>query len=154
MTEKKKVKVGFQLQNIKTEQFATIKEAYKEDSQISIKIGFNFGIFEEEKGLSCTAHVEFQSDERPFIIGEVRCDFGIQPETWDELIDSAKNQITFPGHFLQHMAVLTTGTARGVLHAKTEDTPFSNMLMPTLNITKMVSKPMSFDLEPKSEHTA
>ncbi|MEQ9438089.1 MAG: hypothetical protein RIG62_03545 [Cyclobacteriaceae bacterium] len=150
--EERKV-VGFLLRNIKTEQFATIEQAYQEGSQISIKIGFDFGLLEEERGLSCLTHVEFLAGDSPFIIIKVRCDFGIDPKKWDELIDHKKDLITFSGGFLQHLAVLTTGTTRGVLHAKTEDTPFSNILMPTLNITKMVDKDMSFELEAQREQT-
>ncbi len=48
--------------------------------------------------------------------------------------------------FLAHLAMITTGTARGVLFAKTEATQFSKFIIPTLNVAEMIKEDASFDL--------
>ena len=35
--------------------------------------------------------------------------------------------------------MLTIGTARGVLHSKTENTPYNKYLLPTLNVSDLVN---------------
>jgi len=42
--------------------------------------------------------------------------------------------------------MITTGTARGVLFAKTEATQFSKFFVPTLNVAKMITEDAIFDL--------
>ena len=50
---------------------------------------------------------------------------------------------------MKHLSVITVGTARGVLHAKTENTPFNKFVLPTINVTELVKEDVSFDLEKK-----
>ena len=52
-----------------------------------------------------------------------------------------------PKGFLAHLAMITTGTSRGVLFAKTEATPFSKFIVPTLNVEEMIKKDAIFDIE-------
>jgi len=56
------------------------------------------------------------------IVG-VQCNFYITQESLDEnLVD---NKYIFPLGFITHLAVIAVGTARGVLHSKTENTPYN-----------------------------
>ncbi len=139
-------KVGFLLRNIKTAQFATIENAYKEGEIGDLRLKFNFGILEEKKWLACDANVEFIMDDKPFVVIRVRCEFEIEPGAWNSFVDSEKSKITFPSGFLRHIAVLTFGTTRGVLHAKLEDTPFDQMILPTVDIADLIEQPLMFDL--------
>ena len=43
--------------------------------------------------------------------------------------------------------MLTIGTTRGVLHSKTENTPFNSFLLPTLNVNELVKKDVVFKVE-------
>lgn len=139
-------KVGFLLRNIKTVQFATVESAYKESKAGDLRLKFNFGIPEEEELLACEANVEFLMDNQPVVIIKVRCEFEIEPSAWDSFVDSKENKITFPKGFLRHLAVLTIGTTRGVLHAKLEDTPFDWMILPTVDIVDLIEQSLTFDL--------
>lgn len=47
--------------------------------------------------------------------------------------------------------MLTIGTARGVLHSKTESTPFNSFLLPTLNVNELVKKDVVFKIENTKE---
>lgn len=42
--------------------------------------------------------------------------------------------------------MLTIGTARGVLHSKTENTTFNQFLLPTLNVNELVQKDVIFKI--------
>ena len=80
-------------------------------------------------------------------MNKVSCHFKIEDASWNSFIK--KNKLIVPKQFLAHLAMLTTGTSRGVLFAKTEATQFSKFIVPTLNVTEMIKEDASFDiLEP------
>lgn len=43
-----------------------------------------------------------------------------------------------------HFAVLTVGSARGILHAKTEGTVYNQYLLPTIDIKQMIHEDIVF----------
>lgn len=46
-----------------------------------------------------------------------------------------------------HFAVLTVGSARGILHAKTEGTIYNQYLLPTIDIKEMIQEDIILHLE-------
>jgi hypothetical protein len=75
-------------------------------------------------------------DEKAFLILKTRCEFEIEGEAWNSFI--SENTITVPEGFASHLAVITVGTARGVLHEKTNDTSFNHFVIPTINLTALI----------------
>jgi hypothetical protein len=140
--------VGFALRKINTEEFATIDTEIVEGKEVDVQLNINngFGINEENKLIACFFHLQFELEESPFIILKLNCEFEIEENTWKGFIN-AKNKIKLKKGFLQHIAVITLGTARGVLHAKTENTPYNKFYLPTINVIDIVTKDESFDLE-------
>ena len=63
------------------------------------------------------------------------------------MLDSEHQKLTVQKGFLQHMAVLTVGTTRGILHAKTENTPFNRYHLPTINLKDMINQDSVFQFE-------
>jgi hypothetical protein len=47
--------------------------------------------------------------------------------------------IILPKGFVRHLAVLTVGTVRGILHTKTEGTDSNKFVLPTINVADMIS---------------
>lgn len=40
---------------------------------------------------------------------------------------------------MAHLTTIMVGTARGILHAKTENTLFNQFLLPTIDVTELVT---------------
>jgi len=76
----------------------------------------------------------------------VSCHFKMEESSWNNFIQAKKNKLIVPKDFLAHLAMITTGTTRGVLFAKTESTLFSKFIVPTLNIAEMITEEASFEL--------
>jgi hypothetical protein len=57
-----------------------------------------------------------------------------------------EGKITFPQNFVCHMAMLTVGTSRGILHSKTENTIFNSYILPTTNVKEIISSDVWFDI--------
>lgn len=51
------------------------------------------------------------------------------------MTDKATGSIMVPKSLLTHFAVLTVGTTRGILHAKTENTRLNHFSLPPVNVS-------------------
>jgi hypothetical protein len=141
------IEVKFRIRKITTDQFATVDSVVVQEDSIKVNFGFGFGINEDHKIVGCNAKFEFSSNEVPFIILNVLCDFEIAPESWNSFINTELKSIILPVSLVTHMAVLTVGTARGVLHSKTENTKFNKYLLPTINVTESLRSDIAIALE-------
>ena len=69
---------------------------------------------------------------------EVSCIFVIEPKSWNNL--TSEGNIKFPTGFLQHLATITLGTARGILFQKTEGTKYNIYHLPLLDVTSAIKE--------------
>lgn len=86
---------------------------------------------------------EFMQGKKIFLKIQVSCHFKIEEGSWNQFIQ--ENKLIIPKSFLAHIAMITTGTTRGVLFAKTESTQFSKFIVPTLNVVELIKEDASFD---------
>lgn len=141
-----KLPVTFAIKSIETVEFATMSDAYKNGEKVGIATGFDLGLSNDDHALKVQFNLSFICEDRPFIILKVACDFAIEPKDFDKFKDKQGKKVTIPKGFLTHLAVLTVGTARGVLHAKLDNTDFDQFLLPSLNISQMIESDVVFDL--------
>lgn len=139
--------IGFRLLKISTVQFAVIESAYVESEPIQLGAGVKYGIDEKNKVIACIVRFQFAINETPFLIIHVKCDFGIEDDAWMSFISTDKKEIEFPIGFVRHLAVLAVGTARGILHSKTENTKLNRYFLPTINVNELIKKGFSFKIE-------
>lgn len=138
-------KIGFVLNKITTEQYAVIDDVYNERDDVQLQVKFRFAADDKLKMVGVFANFTFEVKQQPFIRLEVGCHFAIKPESWDQILNTEDNMLTIPVNMIQHLAVITVGTARGVLHTKTENTQYNRFFLPTINIAEMVDKDQSFN---------
>jgi hypothetical protein len=137
--------IGFALAKITTEQFAVIESNLPEEGkEIGIGMNFRFSASETQKMLGVFTTFTFQSVDMQFIIIETGCHFRIKPEDWDNLLNEDKTELIVPKGLLSHLATITVGTARGILHAKTENTIFNKYHLPTINVSEVINKDSVF----------
>ncbi|MCP4053319.1 hypothetical protein [Mesoflavibacter sp. CH_XMU1422-2] len=132
-------KIGFKLNKINTQQFAIIDDSYSsEKDDFTIETNLGFGIDSKNAAIISLVKIEFEQDQNPFLIIEVSCEFDISSEFWKEFDN--KDKVRIPKGFMAHLAMITVGTTRGILHSKTENTKFNEFILPTLNITEMITE--------------
>lgn len=142
----KRDKIGFSLLKITTEQFAVIESAYNEKENIQLGVGFEFGIDPDHRVIANIVRFELLTQNNPFLIIHVRCDFSVEENAWEEFSCVKTKSICFPKGFITHLSVLTVGTARGILHCKTENSRFNEFFLPTINVTDFVNEDVSFEM--------
>ncbi len=142
--EKENNSLGFALQGIKTEQFAIFEENYSPKKDIGLGTGLQFKIDSLNKQIGSFLSFEFIQSKKVFLKIQVSCHFKIEENAWNSFIQ--KDKLVVSKGFLAHLAMITTGTTRGVLFAKTEGTVFSKYIVPTINVAEMIQKDASFDI--------
>jgi hypothetical protein len=134
--------IGFALAAIKTEQFALFEEKYSSKKELNITTSLEFKINEEQKLIGVFATFTFEQAKKTFIKIQVSCHFAIDQNAWESF--RKEDVIVFPKNFMAHLTMLTIGTSRGVLHAKTEGTEFNKFILPTINVNQLVDKDAEF----------
>jgi len=142
--KKENTQVGFELKGIKTEQFAIIEENYVPKKETGLGTELQFKLDQANKQIGVFLEFEFMQGKKIFLKIQVSCHFKIEASSWNSFIQ--ENKLIVPKGFLAHLAIITTGTSRGVLFAKTEATQFSKFIVPTLNVAEMIKEDASFDI--------
>jgi len=133
--------VSFGLRKIITEQFAVIESSYNEDNEnIELGTGLRFGFNLQNRFITTILSINFSQEKNPFLILEIGCFFEIIEEDWDKMYNVETKEVSLSKELARHLVVLTVGTIRGVLHAKTENTPFNKFYLPTINVNNLVEK--------------
>ena len=141
----KEESISFALTGIKTEQFAAFEHNLPKDKKADLTTALEFKVDKKERRIATYAKFVFAQSENVFLTIQVCCFFMIKPSAWQRYSDDSK--VVFPKNFLAHLAMLTIGSARGVLHAKTENTEFNDYMIPTINVNKIVKKEIEFPLD-------
>jgi len=137
-------KIGFNLNKINTLQYAVIDDAYDSSvEEFGLDVNLGFGMDFENHAMMSLVKVQFeQKKNNPYLILEVSCEFDIEPEFWKEFKN--KTIVKVPKGFMSHLAMITVGTTRGVLHSKTDNTKFNSYILPTINVASMITSDGEF----------
>lgn len=131
--------IRFAMNKISIEQFAILTDSIP-NSKSGIKFETNL-VFKADitnRLIACESKFLFNEEGKPFMKLDIQCNFTVEQDDWNALIQKDKS-IVIPKGFLCHLAVHTIGTARGILHIKTESTPFNIYIIPTINVDKMIN---------------
>lgn len=142
-----KAPVPFRLVRVNTEEFATFPEIEIQEDCIELKTGVTYAIDDENKAVKCVIRILFECSEKAFIVLQSSCEFEIEPEAWSKWLNAKNTKLTIPKGFARHLAVLTLGTSRGILHSKTENTQFNQFLLPTTNVNELVKEDIKIDVD-------
>jgi len=140
--------IGFLLEGIKTEQFAIFKENYTLNEDIGLNTEFEFKLDQNNKKIGVFVSFEFLQNAKTFIKIVTSCHFKINDASWINFIDKKEsdNQFIISKGFITHLAMISVGTTRGILYAKTEGTDFVKFIIPTINLSELILEDAIFDL--------
>ena len=136
---KKPKSIGFQLKGISSNQFAIIEDLYIQDDEPKLNASFSYAFEGGARMITCRAKFTFTGSKGIFMIIEGSCHFIIESLSWQKmLLDD--NKIKVDKSFALHITSLTIGTVRGMLHAKTEQTVYNLIFIPTINMQDILSE--------------
>lgn len=140
------LQIPFHLVRISTEQFAIIEDSYISTSEHKLSVQCRFSYDKENKMIACFAKFVFENGGSAFMLIETGCFFDIHPTFWTKSIQQGEDSIKIPRPLATHFLMLNVGTARGILHVKTEGTIFNSMLLPTVNVAEIITG--DIDIQP------
>ncbi len=144
-------RVQFALSKITTEQFAILENAFAPKKDIKINTNIRFGADENKNMVACFTAFSFETEQKAFLKIEAGCHFLVIRESWNSMYDSEQQILKLPKGFLTHLAVLTVGATRGILHSKTEGTDYNKFVLPTINLGEMIKEDAEFKFSVKQE---
>lgn len=128
--------ISFQLVDITVEQYALVEANYTDKGKVELKTTLNFKLDEVNQVVGSFVTFVFEQKNKMFLLIEVGCHFNVKETAWNSF--KKENKMIIPQSFLEHITVLTVGTARGILYAKTEHSQFSKYIIPTLNVRDLI----------------
>mgnify|MGYP006435406775 CR=1 FL=1 len=138
--------INFKLIGIKTHEFATFEENFEPNTnQQRFRLNTSFKLGENLNDISCVILMELLHEEELIVKLKISCLFIISEEALSSF--KKENKITFPKSLMSHFAVLTVGTARGILYSKTEHTALNGLVLPTINLNETIKEDIVFDIE-------
>ncbi|MFK7798037.1 MAG: hypothetical protein AB8E82_11335 [Aureispira sp.] len=134
--------VGFTINRIITEQFALFPEAFNANQEVQVANSFNFSLNPLNQQVGVYASFDFKQQQLLVMRIVVSCHFGIENKAWNSFIEG--QSICLPLDFATNLFSITTGTTRGVLASKTENTPFSQYIVPLLDVQNIITSEIVF----------
>ena len=144
--DKKELTYKFEIQEIQTVEFATLTKSIDPDKIIRLDSNLQFGIYPEVNGIVCEITIELYEEEKMILKLVTNCNFIVENNSWEKL-KTEENKISLPKGFLSHLATISMGTTRGILHTKTENTIFNHFTLPLINVKEMIQEDQPFEIE-------
>jgi len=136
--------VPFVLADIILSQFAILEENFDQDKDFDLYIDVRFSYDAERKIIIPFVAVTYAQNNIPLLKIESGNVFYFIPEFLEEI--QRDRQLIIPAGLARHLIMLTIGTLRGILFAKTEHTPFHHKVLPTINVTELIQEDVVLDL--------
>lgn len=143
---KNQLQYQFNFARLITQEYALIERNFAPDEKINVVTKLHWGADKDKRVVGVAAKFVFEVKKQPFIIIRVEGQFRIEEATWVAILDEEKNVLRMDKGFMSHLAMLVVGSTRGVLHAKLENTPFNQIILPTMNVAAMFKEDVTIQL--------
>lgn len=137
----------FALSGISTEKFLIHYTPNFENGDVDFSTQVQFFSDIETKTINCKIGLVFNQNQQTFLTFEAYCNFAISSSSWSVLMGKQKNKIVIPQGFATHLAIITVGTIRGILFAKTENTLLNALIVPTINLTEIIKTDVILEIQ-------
>lgn len=131
--------VNYRFSKMELEQFAMFEENFNIDTkEVQFQTEAQFSFDKENSVLCSRISVDMSAIEKPLAKTVLRSYFEIHPESISALKEG--NKILFTPPLLVQFASLCYGAIRGVMFAKTQDTPLVNYILPPVYFGNLIDK--------------
>jgi hypothetical protein len=119
------------LAGISTEQFAMVFDPKSPECEMEsgIEVAGNY----DDRMVAVKINMRFLFEDKVFMQITISCGFEISEESWSALSNNGAENVVLEKGFVANLISVVLGTMRGVLHAKTENTPFNHYSIPLVN---------------------
>lgn len=134
------IEIIYRYCKIELEQFAILEETYQSDmDDTQIQTGVQFSYDQDQHIICCDTSVILLQGDKTLLKTQLKSYFDLQPESVEALKEDGA--IVFDEPLLIQFASLSYGSLRGVIYAKTLNTPFNNFILPPVYFSSIIDKP-------------
>lgn len=126
----------FRIAGIKTQQFAIFPEKFVNGKEVRVESEFEFGLNDDYSRIRCLSRFSYLQNDTLLLTCEIHNVFDIR----EDGVALLKEQLRVPADTLRYLATIATGTARGIIHTKTEGTILNPIVLPPINLVEVISK--------------
>lgn len=137
--------IRFQMYRANIEQFAIVSDISVKQTDVVVSTSTSFKYADAGRLIACVMRFEFKYAEQTLMILQLCCEFVINSNDLEQL--KKDKTLEIPQSLLEYFASQVVGTARGVILCKTEDTNLTNVIVPTMDVTRLFSKGINIPLE-------
>lgn len=139
--------IFYKFQQLDLTQFAMFEDNFdcKKDTDININCQFQFSYDRNASIVCCTISTVFKCNESMIIKAELNSFFELKEDTANKFIK--ENSIVLPKGILINFASLGYGSLRGVIYAKTINTPLSRILLPPAHINDIIKEDLVIEFD-------
>ena len=128
--------IPYRIRSIKTLQYAIFPEKYVNDKEFGVNIAVHFDVRSDYCDIRNKLKLDFYQKDTLFLTTEIQTNFAIEQSAAKQL----KEDKRIPVGFLRYMATISVGTARGIIHARTEGTALCELVLPPVNLTNIINE--------------
>ena len=132
------------MNRIRVDQFAILTDSIPPED-LSLGFTISFGVAPSIHEVCTTVRFDISHAESPLLILELSCFFEIREEDWNKF--KQDNKVIIPKGLLAHFGVHTIGTARGILHCKTEGTQLNAFILPPINVSERITEDIIIEID-------
>lgn len=115
-------------------------------NKVVVESKFSIKVNTEEKVIALTHIFSYINNHEEKLLNITSTMYHeVLESTWKSFITN--NKIIIPKDVIQHFGILSIGATRGMLIAKTADTPFSKLIVPPVNIKKILKDDIEINIE-------
>jgi hypothetical protein len=133
--------IPFRINQLRTLQFAIFPDKFVNGISVSVDTKVTFGVRKDLGDIKCVMDIRFRQEDNLLLTSQTQCNFGISPEGATDLREKGH----IPVDFLRHIATITTGTVRGIIHSKTEGTVLNPIVLPPINLVNLIHDDILLD---------
>lgn len=140
-------KIPFRIIEIVTENFRVLPDNEIEDSVgIEISTGHSFAVNIPEHRVRCYSNYTYKQQDKEILVLDLICTFDVEEEAFSSFKEN--NKLILDVQYLQYLASISVGVARGEIHARAEmeDSKISKIVLPPINLVKSITEPTIFDI--------
>ncbi|MBQ5979528.1 MAG: hypothetical protein IJL58_05865 [Bacteroidales bacterium] len=128
--------IPYRIVRIETKQFAIFPDLFKNGEPAEVMTSFGFALNEDSTSILCQSLINYIQDGKILLVMELATYFQIAEDGRKEI----KNHGSVPVDFLRYMGTIAVGTARGIIHSKTEGTVLNSVVLPPINLVDAIKE--------------
>ena len=132
--------IPFRIRQIKTLQFAMFPDLFISGKEVTVESEFSFGVNNNVSDIRCVTKFSYIQEEKLLLTTEIHTFFAVSEEGGKQISEQGRLEVGF----LRYLATIATGTARGIIHTKTENTSLNPVVLPPINLVSAIKDDFVF----------